>query len=147
MRREYQLFLETEHVDGLGAPPAVKRAQCLNLFRSLDQIVAKRDHLGDVLLSMPPAARHDLRDFFIGDKRRAVAYRRDLTTQIRIRVLLQEIRKLHDMAVGVVHRSVVRGISHGGYLYVLNAIRRASEEPIKAPSSASAQGTRSLPLP
>jgi hypothetical protein len=78
MRREHQLFLETEHVDGLRAFAAVKRAQRLDLLRSLDQIVAPRDHLGDMRLRMPPAARHDLRNFLIGNQRRAVAHHRDV---------------------------------------------------------------------
>src|SRR5260370_32401242 len=141
MRREHQLFLEPEHIDCLRAFAAVKRAQCLNSFRSFDQQIAQRDHPRDVLLSMPPAARHDLRNFLIGDERRAVADRGDVVAQVRVSVLLEEIGKLHDMAVGVVHRAVVRCVSHDGTSICSAPLRGKLEEWIKAPTSASAQGT------
>ena len=114
--REHELLFEAEHVQRARALASVEGSQSLNLLRGLDQAIAEAQQLGYVLRAMPPAARHDHRDFLIGDERGAVAHRRHLVAQVRVRVPLQEIRQLHDMAVGVIERPVVGRIRHGKLL-------------------------------
>ena len=112
MSRKHQLAFEAEHIERDGALGTVEGAQRLNLFRSFNQVIAHRKIIRDMLLAVTPAARHDLRHFLVRDQRGAVADRGNLRAQFRIGIGLQEIRQLHDMAIGVVKCAIVGCVSH-----------------------------------
>ena len=112
MGGEHELLAEAEHVERHRAVVTVERTECLDLFRLSDQLVAEHDLRFDVFGRVAVSVGDDEFDFFVGDERRGVADLGDLLANRRIGVVAQEVGQLHDVAVGVVERSVGRCVGH-----------------------------------
>jgi len=103
---EHELLAEAEHVERHRAVVTVERTECLDLLRLGDQLVAEHDLRLDVFGRVAVSVGDDQFDSFVGDERRCVVDLGDLLTDRRVGVVAQEVGQLHDVAVGVVERSV-----------------------------------------
>ena len=94
-------------------PRSLKAPSAWISFEDVDQLVAQRDLRGHVLGAVAPALPHDHRHLLVGDDRGRIAHLRDVVAQGGVGVALQEVRQLHDVAVGVVDRPSWRSVGHG----------------------------------
>jgi hypothetical protein len=108
---EHQLLAEPQHVERGRALAGVERPQGRVALRPRDQGVAQGDHLGHLVRRVAaavPGLVHQVRqwpDLRDGDLRHPL-------TLVGVCVDLEEIRQLHDVAVGVVEGAAL-GIDHG----------------------------------
>jgi len=69
-----------------------------------------------MLGAVPPALVHDHRHLLVRDDGGRIGHLGDLVPQARVGVSLQEVRQLHDVAVGVIDVAVRRRVGHGRLL-------------------------------
>ena len=110
---EHQLFLEPQQVHGRGPVSAVEGPQALDFLGLCDQPVAHSDLGGTVFVAVPATLAHDDGDFFVGDDGGRIADLGDLVAQGRVGVFFQEVRQLHDVAVGIIDGPCGRRVGHG----------------------------------
>ena len=105
--REHELTCETQQVECLRAFRRVECAERHVAFRTADQSVAEREQLGDLAIAVLAIAlgffdesgeTSDARNL---DARYALAH-------VRVGIFGEEVRQLHDVAVGVVTGAAVR---------------------------------------
>ena len=151
--REHQLLAEAEQVHG-GAPVAgIEGPQGLDLLGLLDQGVTQ-GHLGrHVLGAVRPALVHDHRHLLVGDDGGRVGHLGDLVPQAGVGIALQEVRQLHDVAVGVIDVAVRRRVGHGRLLRgcrflskTMRRRRRGGKAGAHSPSTALAMMLRWISL-
>ena len=111
--RENELLLEAQHVEGGDTVGAVEGAQGLDFLRRGDQLVPQRDLRRHVFGAVPPALPHDDGHLLVGDDGGGVADLRYVVAQGGVGVFLQEVRQLHDVAVGVIDGAAARRVGHG----------------------------------
>ena len=113
MGGKHQLFPEAQKIHRGGTLLAVEGTERLNLFRLRDQPIAQGNHAGDVLGAVLTALLQNLCDFLVAHERRAVADLRQVVANLRIRVVAQEVRQFHDVAVRIVERTAGGCVGHG----------------------------------
>ena len=111
--RKDQLLAEAQQVHGRAAVGGIEGPQGLDFLGLLDQGVAQ-GHLGrHVLIAVPAALVHDHRHLLVGDDGGRIGHLGDLVPKPGIGIPLQEVRQLHDVAVGVIDVAVRRRVGHG----------------------------------
>ena len=106
-RREHELSCESQQVERLRALVAIEGAQRHVAFRSADERIAERQQLGDFTFTVPPAACRLFDEIREPSDARQPELRQTVA-HVGIGMLGEEIRQLHDVAVGVVERAALR---------------------------------------